>query len=198
MLVSVFVVASLTALVVPVVRGAGRPPQQVSGLMAVATRASTPAPLPLRDSIVTLCMRIPADEDYCDRYGMDFAQRARITQAQRAEADEVHRQLTSALPRVEPGKPTCIAVRATDRAVQNPPCVIAFVPPSAEQVRRAVIAAGYKDAVVRTARSDDPAPAGSVLVAVEVGPACVLAYTHRITSQGTVAGRLPSGRCLGP
>jgi hypothetical protein len=68
-------------------------------------------------------------------------------------------------------------------------------PPSSSEVRQALTGAGYRDALVRVARPDDPAPRGSVLVAVPAGAACVVihhnGYPHR-----TVAGRLPDGSCL--
>ena len=77
-------------------------------------------------------------------------------------------------------------------------CSVEILPPSVRQVRTALGKAGHRTAVIRTARSDDPAPVGSVLVAVPTGRECILLFAEGGASRSWVAGRLPGGRCLDP
>jgi hypothetical protein len=71
-------------------------------------------------------------------------------------------------------------------------------------VARASLArVGFPDAVVRIARPDDPAPAGSLLYAVRVESACVVGHIEGIPrgypspdGRQDVLGLLPGGRCV--
>jgi hypothetical protein len=66
--------------------------------------------------------------------------------------------------------------------------------------RRSLAAAGFDDVTVRMARPDDPAPAGSVIYAVAVGPACVLLDQTEPGPPGDeqIVGKRPDGNCLAP
>ncbi|WP_372433672.1 DUF6993 domain-containing protein [Micromonospora coerulea] len=78
------------------------------------------------------------------------------------------------------------------------PCSLTYTPPTADQVRRALVEAGYRDVVVRTAKMGDPAPLASVLIAVPVGPSCVVVHIRQdSTAASSISGNLPDGRCLG-
>jgi hypothetical protein len=77
--------------------------------------------------------------------------------------------------------------------------VPAFLAPGTvqpEALRAALLAAGLPDSAARPARRLDPAPAGSLLYAVDVGPACVLGYDLSGGGDRWVVGRLPDGHCL--
>ena len=75
-------------------------------------------------------------------------------------------------------------------------CSMEILAPTTTQVRLALRRAGIAAAVLRTARADDPAPVGSVLLAVPAGPACLLAYDDGDGLQQSTAGQLPEGTCL--
>jgi hypothetical protein len=77
-------------------------------------------------------------------------------------------------------------------------CWVEILPPSGGQVRAALEKAGYPAAVVRTVRPDDPAPAGSLFVAVPAGAECVLLFDDGDNPQSWTAGQLPGGTCLAP
>jgi hypothetical protein len=68
----------------------------------------------------------------------------------------------------------------------------------AKDIARARRDAGYPTAVVRPARGVDPAPAGSVVYAVPVGPGCVIGYRDGEAGGSIPAGTLPGGSCLLP
>lgn len=190
-LMSVFVAASAAAVAVPMVRGAVGPSGTTSPVGVSA------APAPSHNAVAVICVRL-RDDDYCDRYSRDVIRRLPLSEAQRADAESVRRRLIDVLPRGRDGTPSCDAPQTVGPDGVRPEivCAVDLVPPGADEVRRALTAAGYTQAVVRQARADDPAPIGSVLVAVAVGPACILVHIHRASTQGVVGGRLPDGRCL--
>lgn len=71
--------------------------------------------------------------------------------------------------------------------------------PDVEKVRRALVAGGYDNAVVRLGRESDPTRPGSLLYAVRVGAACVLGDVSPAPDERFhewYAGLLPDGRCL--
>ncbi|MFI6763475.1 hypothetical protein ACIBF5_30560 [Micromonospora sp. NPDC050417] len=186
-LCALFLLVSVGALVVPMVR-AGWAPERTflrvdASAMAVPAAPSSSAPA----AIAIACVRLP-DDDYCNRYVADLARRPPLTGAQRAEAEAARTRLLAALPPGAAAPASCIT--------PNGPCAVRGIPPTVDDVRRALAAAGHPDAVVRAAGATDPAPLGSVLLAVPVGPACVLGHVDGIGGQSTAVGRLPDGRCL--
>ncbi|KJK40110.1 hypothetical protein UK23_40570 [Lentzea aerocolonigenes] len=70
----------------------------------------------------------------------------------------------------------------------------------AEATHQSLIREGFPDSAVRIARSDDPAPAGSLLYAVQVGAeTCIVGHVIELPGGGGggfIGGLLPGGRCL--
>jgi hypothetical protein len=94
---------------------------------------------------------------------------------------------------------TAIRFSGREQAACDQPdgtCSAAMLPPTVDQARRALSAAGLTQLAIRTARAHDPAPAGSLLIAVPAGRACVLVFHAGSDMQSAVAGRLPDGTCL--
>jgi hypothetical protein len=61
---------------------------------------------------------------------------------------------------------------------------------------QALTKAGFTTTVIRTARADDPAPAGSLLIAIDVDNACAVRYDDGNGPQWWTAGHLTDGTCL--
>jgi hypothetical protein len=134
--------------------------------------------------------------DACERMAADIARRARLSDQERAAGDAVATTVRRALP------PLSISGHV-DRCATTPggPCRWVGDPPTAadvDQVRAALLAAGFREVTVRLARHDDVAPAGALLYAVTAGPACVVGWEQGPTGSAFVAGQLPAGGCLPP
>ncbi|MEV4535234.1 hypothetical protein AB0J82_15525 [Asanoa sp. NPDC049518] len=119
-----------------------------------------------------------ATGDPCRPRPPDGPARATLTAAERASA--------------EPAR--TIAERAVASALRCPTCASA----EPADVRAALTAAGFPDAVARPARADDPAPPGTIVYAVPAGAACVLGYYDPSTGSQRlqIQGSLYQGHCL--
>lgn len=134
------------------------------------------------------CFQAAAD-NYCQRLGEDMARRVPLSANLRAETEASRQRVLAVLPPAEGGQPSC--------GVPGHRCTPVSATLTAEQVRQALNAAGYQEVVVRLALASDPAPVGSLLLAVPVGAACVVPYVERGgLPTGRVAGRLRDGGCL--
>ena len=144
--------------------------------------------------------------DYCDRYVRDLSQRAELTQAQRDALDADRRRVEYALSRLDScawPSPSDVAACARSRLADGPassprPASEQLGPADVEAVQAALRDAGFNDALVRLARSEDPATDGSIFLAVPLKDACLLGYLDSLRAGGNryLAGRLPNGRCV--
>jgi hypothetical protein len=131
----------------------------------------------------------------CDRIAVDTGRRSAVSTSQRQAAMSAAQsvmRVVSGIPFALDCDPQCTGRTATPlprRGTNDPGAVQAAL-------RRA----GYRDAVARLARSDDPAPAGTTVYAVPVPGGCVVGYQRGIAGAGnlTITGRLPGGHCLTP
>jgi hypothetical protein len=133
-------------------------------------------------------------EDYCDRAAADAARRLPLSDAQRSTAETASSDVGHVVGRV--GR--CVTA-------QGQPCngsITRHQPTAADAnaVVQALKEAGHNDSTARVAGSTDPAPADSLLYAVDVGDGvCIIGYIFDIPGGAggrTVLGRLPGGRCL--
>jgi hypothetical protein len=173
-LTTMFVLAGLAALAVPLARAAVHTPE------AAASPTAPPA-------AAVACARASHD-DYCGRYAADLRRRLPLTDVERTTAEVIRDRVIAVLPRGEPSQHSC------SRSAE--PCSSTYSPPTVDHVRQALVQAGYRDPVVRRARADDPAPVGSVLIAIPVGFACVLVHIDGNSAPATVRGQLANGRCV--
>jgi hypothetical protein len=128
---------------------------------------------------------------HCGRFLADLARRAPVPANRRGDAEQLRERIDSVMP---PGREgPCEYLDDSGDA-----CSMETFPPTAGQVRAALKKAGYATVVIRTARPDDPAPAGSLLVAVPAGAECVLLFADGDGSQSWTTGQLPGGTCLSP
>ncbi|GIH21571.1 hypothetical protein Raf01_97430 [Rugosimonospora africana] len=123
-----------------------------------------------------------ADYQSAIRAGLD------IPRVVRAALPIRHDHCVPAAP-AEPGAPC--------RVVPDP-----GEPLDPQHVEQALLTAGYQDAVVRLAASEDPVPRGALLYAVPLGNACIIGYQNLQTGTGAgsqgVVGTLPDHTCLSP
>jgi hypothetical protein len=154
---------------------------------------------------IAIACPVPAHDDtFCRRLASDIARRGPLTDRER----EVGQQTAVAIRRALARQPTADAGHCEQippTGTVPPPCRWIPEPPTAQdvqQVRQALLAAGFTDMTVRLATADDPAPAGTLLYAVRAGNACVIEYDlDRSAPRGlglSVVGRLPDGSCLSP
>ncbi|WP_433727709.1 hypothetical protein ACQP2Y_13100 [Actinoplanes sp. CA-051413] len=156
---------------------------------AVAASPAPPAPsgtAPM-DQTAFMCIE-QTNNPHCARYVSDLARRSPLDGSQRAAADTGRVRIEAAFP---PDREGPCEYDETGEF-----CSMEILPPTITQVRLALRRAGIAGAVLRTARADDPAPVGSVLLAVPAGPACLLAYDDGDGLQQWTAGQLPDGTCL--
>ncbi|MEN3308256.1 MAG: hypothetical protein V7603_4458 [Micromonosporaceae bacterium] len=185
----------------------------VLGAVALALRAMGTVPQPgaaatppgTRHQFAVLCAgpaqggRPGAADDYCRRLVADIARRAPLDLRERALGEAAAETARSALPQPAPGghldRCATTVPGGPCRWVPDPPTVA-----DVEQVRQALLAAGFREVTVRLARPDDPAPVDAVLYAVAAGPACAVGSRQGSGGMGTgfVAGRLADGSCLAP
>jgi hypothetical protein len=172
-LLAIFVVSSAIAVAVPLVRAGG-----------INTVNPPPASPSLRAVLAVECERA----DVCDRIVADLLRRPTLTEADRSTA-------RAAVPAIQQALP-----RATEAECPPPgdACAIRFLPADPDQISAGLAAAGYPDAIVRVARTGDPAPTGAVVFAVPIGEVCVLGYHAPVTGPGDIRieGQLPGGTCL--
>lgn len=128
---------------------------------------------------------------HCGRFLADLTRRAPVPANRREGAEQLRERIDSVMP---PGREgPCEYLDESGDA-----CSMETFPPTAGQVRAALKKAGYATVVVRTARPEDPAPAGSLVVAVPAGAECVLLFADGDGSQSWITGQLPGGTCLTP
>lgn len=164
------------------------PPAGPSGRAVAASSAPhAPSGTAPTDGTAFMCIEKTANP-HCARYVSDLARRSPLDASQRATADTGRVRIKAAFP---PDREGPCEYDGTGEF-----CSMEILPPTTAQVRRALRQAGITAAVLRTARADDPAPVGSVLLAVPAGPACLLAYDDGDGLQQWTAGQLPDGTCL--
>lgn len=130
-------------------------------------------------------------DPHCDRYITDLARRLPVPAVRRRDVDKLRERIDSIIP---PGREgPCEYIDESGDA-----CSVKILPPTAGQVRAALERAGHSMAVIRTARPDDPAPAGALFLALPTGTECVLLFADGAGSQSWTAGRLPGNTCLSP
>ncbi|RSM64542.1 hypothetical protein DMB66_19660 [Actinoplanes sp. ATCC 53533] len=195
-LLLVFVVASAAATLLPLVhslRPSGTPVggPSASTLVVHASRGAAPG----AGARAVVCPAPPpgaSDDGYCARIGLDGIRRAVLTAAQSDGAARLAPIIDSAVNGTRSRRTQC---DPDSRA-----CALILGPADAGKVRRALTAAGFPDAIVRTARPDDPAPTGAVLYAVAARRACLLGFQPTGDAAGPgwtqIAGRLPDDTCL--
>lgn len=132
-----------------------------------------------------------SDPGYCTR-AAEHSLRRRVLTPEQAKAAEAR---YPSVQRAMSSRP-CISTRtftcAPDRRLPQASDAAARL--------RALNEAGFVNSTVRIARSDDPAPAGSLLYAVPVtDESCLVGYVLEVPGGGggsTIGGVLPNGRCV--
>ena len=128
------------------------------------------------------------DPQACERIRRDRRSRTTLDTAQTMRAQATLERVTAAIPGWIAAASSCGADGRCTRKVS---------PPTAAQTERALRAAGITDLIARQATPQDPAPAGTVIVAVQTAAACVmvtLADNFAFTAE--VLGPLPDGSCF--
>lgn len=174
-LLATFVVASAAAVAVPLIQGVG-------------STADRPAA-----AIAVICTQEPdavrLDPAYCERIATDSVARTWLTAAEREAAQRRSESIRGVLVRQ----------RRTECDPTSLACHFVYLAASPDEVTRALVRAGFPDAIVRIARADDPGPAGRVLYAAPAGPACLLGYFSGSAGEMLrVEGRRADGTCLQP
>lgn len=171
-----------------------------------------------RTSFACVADRQVPDDGHCDRAARDAAIRAHLSADQRAAAQDRVRDIVGVVHGLHPcpgSTAPCVAggpgavPRGSGAPLPSGPGAMPGGPgampgggapppfaPAPDQVGAALVAAGFPDTVVRPARLTDPAPVGSLLFAVGIGPACVLGYDMPGGGSQWVVGRLPDDHCL--
>ncbi|MEV6597695.1 hypothetical protein AB0M36_12600 [Actinoplanes sp. NPDC051346] len=186
----IFIIASVAAAGVPWLMSIRSSPASADGPAVGDPAAAGAAPA---EQFAVVCAAPPRiDDAYCARIGADIARRTRLTPEERETA-------TRLAPAVDQAAEGSREHRAGCEPVAANVCRRLVAAPDVDDVRDALTAAGFPGVVVRTARADDPAPAGAVLYAVEAGAACLLGYLSQDSvgaGSARVGGRLPDGTCL--
>jgi hypothetical protein len=172
--------------------------------MGTAAPGTGPGPSVSGRGIIIACPVPTHDDSYCRRLASDVVRRRPLTDRER----EAGQQTAAALRRALARQPTAYAGHCEQippTGTVPPPCHWIPEPVTAEdvqQVRQALLAAGFTDVTVRLATAQDPAPVGTLLYAVRAGNACVIGNDlDRSAPRGlglSVVGRLPDGSCLKP
>jgi hypothetical protein len=165
----------------------------VAGEPAPESRSAAPAPTPSPTVHVCGADGGPTvDNQECQRRAKDFAARKALTEADRDAAAARLPDARAAIDSVACANGGCDHSEIQPRGGPAPD------PVQLELSRRALAAAGFEDVTVRQARPDDPAPAGTVVYAAGIGPACIFIVRRTPNSAGTeqILGRLPDGHCL--
>lgn len=137
---------------------------------------------------------VPRDSGYCERVAENVLRRRMPPPDQRAAAEQAHQDVRRAISIGSSCLPTT-TVPCTRSSAKHPPTST-----EAEATRQSLIREGFPNSAVRIARSDDPAPAGSLLYAVQVGTdTCIVGHLIELPGGGGggfIGGVLPDGRCL--
>jgi hypothetical protein len=165
--------------------------------------------------------------DACIRQALDAARRTRLTAGQQAQGQVAALAASAALRRADRdcqlgGGPGCPVYRTAAAGRGDPgqvyprpagseldPAQVPMPEPGRDERRPVSLGevdlivsvlrqAGFGSAVVRLAGDQDPAPAGTVIYAIEAGPGCVVGHQRGVGARGSwqVVGRLPDGGCL--
>lgn len=161
---------------------------------AAPTGAPLPPAPPAGDTAVgVLCVGPPGPdaEAVCSRMAADIGRRRRLTPAELSAAEAAGRRASAALGDLAAADQTtsCDQQACSVRGGAPRPADV----PAAEA---ALARAGFPGAMVRLARADDPAPAGSLLYGVPAGGGCVLGWQNGDGGSETYGGPLPGGGCL--
>lgn len=162
-------------------------PPVPSPIPSPAVGLTTPAVVALPEGQNVLCVEAQSNP-HCDRYVADLARRLPVQANRREKAERQRERIDAMMP---PGREGPCEYDESSET-----CSVEVQPPTAGQVRRVLAKAGYPAAVIRTARPADPAPLGSLLLAVPAGTACVFLFHDGDDSQSWTAGQLPDGTCL--
>lgn len=124
----------------------------------------------------------------CEKLTSDIAKRRPLTQQDIDRAyNEISRIMeVSSAARAEPQP--CDSTHAN--------CPANLSGSQVNHLRVALTGAGYANPVIRVAGDNDIGPAGSIIVAVPVGHACVLSIESALTQSSFVAGQRENGTCL--
>jgi hypothetical protein len=137
------------------------------------------------------------DDGYCARLVKDAARRPELTAEQEAqlagqvEAVEhaMHELNWCDTPMVPPPyRSQCAGISPGPQPTQA----------HVDALHKTLVDAGFGGAIIRLARTDDPAPKNTIIYAVPVGEACVIGYMQGLGNGGghQVLAPLPDGRCL--
>jgi hypothetical protein len=187
------------------------------GPAACAVRqAGAPAPSPSGSHRYYSCITYGTDESYCHRLIQEMARRPDVPQAQKDRLAATVRRIEDAAdwPGICTGIGPHLPVRSpsatpspggrrswTDCGGWARPGHDGTEPPDAtdvDAVARSLDESGFPGAVVRLARSDDPAPHGSIIYAVPVEDVCVVGHLETLRGGGgsVLLGKLGDGTCL--
>lgn len=135
----------------------------------------------------------PESDEQCIRAAEDRAKRQPISGTQHTEAAAIENDLDRVIKR-----------HGRCMTAQGEPCASNITPrPPTEADVAAIVQklgeAGISSTTVRLARSDDPAPPGSLFYAIELpSRGCVIGHLESVPGgdgMRAVVGQLPSGRC---
>lgn len=138
--------------------------------------------------------RVETPRDLCERVSADTAGRSRISESQRAVGEAAFARVERALG--------LLGRCYTDHGM---PCAREHEPraPSqadADRLKQDMTSAGFSRNTARIATTEDAAPHGSLLYAIQVDDrTCVIGYLNRVPlglSGHDVVGPLPGGGCL--
>lgn len=134
------------------------------------------------------------DRSYCEKLAREWSRRTPVSDGRRDMLGAYWDKKIEYAASYEPWCGTAGSARCANRPEPSPP-----TDSDLAAVRATLARQGFPDAVVRFARSDDPAPPGALLYAVRVESACVVGHLESVPSgphQQVVLGLLPDGRCL--
>lgn len=146
------------------------------------------------DVSVSCVETAPHDSGYCERVAENVLRRRTPSPDQRAAAERAHQDVRRAISSGSSCSPSATAP-CTRSTTKHPPTGA-----EAEATRQNLVREGFPNSAVRIARSDDPAPAGSLLYAVQVGTdTCIVGHIVELPGGGGggfIGGVLPNGHCL--
>lgn len=136
----------------------------------------------------------PHDDGYCERVTENVLRRRPPSPEQRTAAEQAHNEVRRAISRGTSCLPTAVASCSRSTA-KHPP-----TDADAESARQSLSREGFPGSAARIARSNDPAPVGSLLYAAQIGAeACIVGHIIELpggAGGGFIGGLLPNGSCL--
>jgi hypothetical protein len=163
-----------------------------SGDRARASAKSTPESA---SGVVVACIVSRVDPGYCERRVRDLITRTSLTPEQRSRAESLAAPITGGVAALAHRNDRCV-IEAITWPPTPPPCRLERSPLSVDDIRAALQRSGHRDAVVRVARDEDPAPVNSVIYGVHLDVACLLGYVDHEEVRWDIVGQLPGGQCL--